>query len=946
MKTTTSYVYDNRLRWKAALALILAVALAAVIVTADVGYAEDPADTGDGTEPAATSGTCGTDLNWKLVQNEDGNTYTLRITGNGTEMDDYNELLETGIEESPWQSFASEITDIELPSQLTKIGARSFTGTNITYIEIPSSVTAIGTAAFWACQNLASVNFEDLTSLTTIGGSAFESTAVSEVDLSNTKLTTIAAGAFQYNDALTTVKIPVTVTSFQQQAFSGCDSLVTLDIPTDSKLTTIGNSALWSTGLTTLDLSNATGLNSIGRFAFQACEKLQSITFPEIDALTINNLAFDGTTSLTSLDLSGISSLTINGDRTFRNSGLQSIDLSDTNLTSIPDQALYGCSSLTTVTLPTGLTSIGDSAFYGCTSLATVEVPDSLTTIGNSAFVNSGLQSIDLSETLVTTIPYQAFWFCGSLSDVSLPTGITSIGTSAFCRCTSLTEFDFNSLTSLTSIGASAFEGSGITVADLSETHLTTIMDGAFHYNDSLTTVILPTTVTAINPQSFNYCENLTTLTIPANSDLTTIGSYAFEGTGLTELDLSNASSLNNIANGAFGSCGSLTKVTLPSSIRTVPTGAFNGSPVSEVIIDGSCTVIFNPNGGTGSQTFQTIRVSEALTANAFTRMGYTFAGWNTATDGSGTSYADGDTFTVGSDVTSVVLYAQWTPITYTVAFDANGGTGTMANMPMTYDVPDNLSNNAFTRDGYAFAGWNTATDGSGTAYADGQVVYNLASTSGVSVTLYAQWKVTHTVTFKVDEEYYHSITVIDGDELTSVPTPPEKDGFVFLGWFEGNTYWENLDPITEDHVLVAEYIEIETDGIQVEGTPYDGNYVVLSIPGITNINWGYTTTTDYDTLEDYGFGQTLTVTDTGYYWALFFDSTGTPHLARTYVEFSPSPVNPPIIDDDDDYVPPIYVPSGSSSSDDDTVKIVACAAAAVVAAIMAAFLILGHRRE
>lgn len=56
-------------------------------------------------------------------------------------------------------------------------------------------------------------------------------------------------------------------------------------------------------------------------------------------------------------------------------------------------------------------------------------------------------------------------------------------------------------------------------------------------------------------------------------------------------------------------------------------------------------------------------------------------------------------------------------------------------------------------------------------------------------------------------------------------------------------------------------------------------------------------------------------------------------------------PVIPPV-DDDDDYVPPIYVPSDTSSSDDETVKIVSCAAAAVVAAIMAAFLILGHRRD
>ena len=939
MKTTTSYVYDNRLRWKAALALILAVALAAVIFTADVGYAEDPADTGDGTETAATSGTCGTDLTWTL--SDDGTTLT--ISGTGTEMEDYSTLGTR----APWFSFDSTITTIILPDTLTRIGNSAFFATNITSIEIPSSVTVIGTAAFCECQNLAYVNFEDLTNLTTIGGSAFQSTAIPEVNLSNTSVTTIGAGAFQYDDDLTTVIIPTTVTTLRDHAFGGCDSLVNFNIPVGSSLTTIEDSAFWSTGFTTLDLSNATELSNIGGSAIQKCVNLQTIIFPTTDSLTIGGYAFLDNVNMTSIDLSGVGSLTLSGPRTFAESGLQSIDLSDTNLTSIPNQAFYGCSSLTTVTLPTGLTSIGDSAFYGCTSLATVEVPDSLTTIGNSAFVNSGLQSIDLSGTSVTSIPYQAFWFCGSLSDVKLPTGITSIGTSAFCRCTSLTEFNFNSLTSLTSIGASAFEGSGITEADLSQTKLTTIMDGAFHYNDSLTTVILPTTVTTINPQSFNYCENLTTLTIPENSGLTTIGSYAFEGTGLTELDLSNASSLNNIANGAFGSCGSLTRVILPSSITTVPTGAFNGSPVSEIIIDGSCTVIFNPNGGAGSQTFQTItNGSGTLDANAFTRAGYTFAGWNTAADGSGTAYTDRATFTVVSGVTSVVLYAKWTPITYTVEFDANGGTGTMANMTMTYDVLANLSSNAFTYDGYAFAGWNTATDGSGTAYADGQEVSNLASTSGATVTLYAQWKVTHTVTFYVDREYYHSVTVIDGDELTSVPTPPVKDGFIFMGWFEGNTHWEDLDPITADHVLEAEYIEIETDAIHVEGTPYEGSHVLLSVPGINFVIWGYSSTSDFDENMDATSSQTFTATETGYYWAMFEDESGNTHLARTYVEFSPSPVNPPIFDDDDDYVPPIYVPSDTSSSDDDTVKIVACAAAAVVAAIMAAFLILGHRRE
>ena len=88
------------------------------------------------------------------------------------------------------------------------------------------------------------------------------------------------------------------------------------------------------------------------------------------------------------------------------------------------------------------------------------------------------------------------------------------------------------------------------------------------------------------------------------------------------------------------------------------------------------------------------------------------------------------------------------------------------------------------------------------------------------------------------------------------------------------------------------------------------------------------------------------------------FTDHNTPYVVQVLTAEDPDPVvpvdpeepnepdRPIIVPDDDDYVPPIYVPSDTSSSDDDTVKIVACAAVAVVAAIMAAFLILGHRRE
>ena len=97
--------------------------------------------------------------------------------------------------------------------------------------------------------------------------------------------------------------------------------------------------------------------------------------------------------------------------------------------------------------------------------------------------------------------------------------------------------------------------------------------------------------------------------------------------------------------------------------------------------------------------------VATNLSANAFTRVGHTFTGWNTAANGSGTSYADQASYPFTASVT---LYAQWTinttpsPLTLT-------GTGSMSNQSADYNVATNLTANAFTRTGYTFSGWNTA---------------------------------------------------------------------------------------------------------------------------------------------------------------------------------------------------------------------------------------------
>ena len=100
----------------------------------------------------------------------------------------------------------------------------------------------------------------------------------------------------------------------------------------------------------------------------------------------------------------------------------------------------------------------------------------------------------------------------------------------------------------------------------------------------------------------------------------------------------------------------------------------------------------------------QIANVPTALTLNTFTRTGYTFSGWNTLANGSGTDYADGATYSFSADIT---LYAQWTALpNHTVTFNSNGGTGTMS--AQIANVPTALTANTFTRTGYTFSGWNT----------------------------------------------------------------------------------------------------------------------------------------------------------------------------------------------------------------------------------------------
>lgn len=200
-------------------------------------------------------------------------------------------------------------------------------------------------------------------------------------------------------------------------------------------------------------------------------------------------------------------------------------------------------------------------------------------------------------------------------------------------------------------------------------------------------------------------------------------------------------------------------------------------------------TVKFKANKGSGTMANEsfTYDVAKALTANAFTRTGYTYQGWATSASGSKV-YSNGQTV---SNLTAtangtVNLYAVWKANSYAVKFNANGGTGTMANESFTYDVAKALTANTFTRTGYTYQGWATSADGDA-AYANGQTVSNLTATANGTVNLYAVWTANpYTVTFNANGGTGDAMSPEDftyGTAQNLSNGSYTRTGYTLLGW-------------------------------------------------------------------------------------------------------------------------------------------------------------------
>ena len=456
-------------------------------------------------------------------------------------------------------------------------------------------------------------------------------------------VTSIDNYAFDDCSGLTSVTIPDSVTSIGDRAFYGCSGLTSVTI--GNSVTSIGDGAFWGC-CKLVEVINKSALNikkgqysengDIALYALNVKKDGTSdivnkddylfytvegthylvgyvgndviLTLPESyngKSYEINQYAFYGCSGLTSVTIPD--SVTSIGYRAFDGcSGLTSVTIGN-SVTSIVHCAFYGCSGLTSVTIGNSVASIYEQAFYGCSGLTSVTIPDSVTSIGRSAFEGcSGLTSVTIGNS-VTSIGGEVFRGCSGLTSVTIPDSVTSIGGGAFMGCSGLTSVTIGS--SVTSIGGGAFWGCCKLVEVINKSALN-IKKGQYSENGDIALYALNVkkdgTSDIVNKDDYlfytvegthylvGYVGNDVILTLPEsyNGKSYEMNRFAFcYYYNIKSVTIPDSET--SIGDYAFYYCRGLTSVTIGNSVTSIGDSAFEGcSGLTSVIIPNRVTSI------------------------------------------------------------------------------------------------------------------------------------------------------------------------------------------------------------------------------------------------------------------------------------------------------------------------------------------------------------------
>ncbi len=359
----------------------------------------------------------------------------------------------------------------------------------------------------------------------------------------------------------------------------------------------------------------------------------EKIDIPEkIDGKSVTSIgywAFEDCTSLKSITIpSGVAYI---NDNPFEGcSSLTEIRVATENAKYVSvNGVLYNKNKTTLVCYPAGkkdksykiinsATSIGESAFSTCDSLTSITIPNNVTSIGGDAFGDcSSLTSITIPNS-VTSIDFGAFNHCTNLESIAIPDSVTGINYRVFEGCTSLTSITIPN--KVTSIDGRAFSDcsslTSITIPD----SVSSIGNYAFYGCTSLKSITIPDSVTGINYGVFEGCTSLTSITIP--NSVTDIDDSAFSGCkSLTSIKIPN--SVVRIGSSAFVACASLTRITIPNGVKSIELSAFvRCTSLTSVTIPDSVTFISGEAFGSCTN-LKSITIPKSVTVIGDNAFGY-----------------------------------------------------------------------------------------------------------------------------------------------------------------------------------------------------------------------------------------------------------------------------------------------------------------------------------
>ncbi len=600
-----------------------------------------------------------------------------------------------------------------------------------------------------------------------------------------------------YADQIKTATVDVSGITDASDFFRDCENLTSVDLTKfdTSKVKNISFIFYKCLSLTQLDVSNFDTSNVIDISGmFYKCSNLTQIDVSNFDTSNVTDMGylFSDCLNLTQLDVSNFDT---------------------SNATSMRDM-FQNCENLTQLDISKFDTSnVTDMSgmFGGCTGLTQLDVSkfdtSNVTDMREMFEGCMGLTQLDVSKFDTSNVTDMGFMFSSCLNltqlDVSnFDTGKVEGMTYMFQGCSGLTQLDVSDFdTSKVTDSASMFGScSGLTQLDVSKFDTSNITDMTnMFWGCSGVTELDVSNFDTSNVTNmmymFNSCKNLTQLDI-SNFDMSNVED-ASDMLGfcssLKELDTPKNVSVNVSLPTTFYDTNGKSYATLPqnqnSSIHLITTNDTNQTV--------TYNVIFSGNGSTsGSMKNQSITYGSGtkLTANAYSRKGYTFNGWNTKANGKGTAYADkadGSTLTK-TNGSSVTLYAQWKKKNYTITYNLNSGTNSKDN-PAKYNIETaTITLQNPTRKGYTFKGW----------YIDSNYknqIKQIKKGSTGNKTLYAKWsKKSYTITYNLnsgtnskDNPAKYNI----GTATIKLKNPTRK-GYTFKGWYTDSNYKNQIKQI------------------------------------------------------------------------------------------------------------------------------------------------------